>query len=822
MKDSAFGELLREFRSAAGLSQEALAERARLSPGAISTLERSTRRAPQHQTLALLAEALRLNQTDRARLEAAAAIGRRRGTRTVAEPAGPAALNNLPNVLTSFHGRDRDLAELEHLITERRLVTLLGTGGVGKTRLALETARRHAETASFPDGIWLVELAPLGSPALVTAAIAHVLGVREQSHEPFLDTLVTAIGSKRLLILLDNCEHLIEECARVAERLSRDCPGAIVLATTREALRIDGELIVRVEPLAFENDEAAGPALDLFTDRLVAADYARFSEMTADDRTHAATICRRLDGIPLALELAAGRARELSLAQIVAGLDERFALLSRGRRTALPRQHTLRGMIDWSFALLLPAEQELFARLGLFAGSFTPEAASEICGDRPATVRDALAALIAKSLVTVVEDREGRLRYRLLETVRTYARDRLAEGGDLDRCAARFARYFCATAKEADGRYGRISNRDFLASVEPDLDNFRAALDWSLGRGNDPLLGAELAGAMGWVYRQNSLFAEGARWCEKALDEVAGLGDAVAGRLHMALSFFSFNMGEMSRALDAAERATDAYTRAGTPSDVSWSLTQQSYCLYLLGRSEESREAVIAAIGVAREQQDSFRLAGALNAFALTIPVERAAERFAPLEEAIRCYRAAGDDAAIVPIANLAEAHYATGDFDAAFLRGLEVVAMTRKNRDRSNLAAALTNVAAYALTLGDVQQARDAAHEALAMVRDLGKTLNAMCALQHLGSVSALQGEYARAALLSGASNRLYDEFRMSREFTEQSLYDRTVDRIREVIGDDELQRFLGSGASMPFEQAVDEALAVDESASHGWPAAT
>jgi predicted ATPase/DNA-binding XRE family transcriptional regulator len=821
VNDGGFGELLREFRVAAGLSQEALAERARLSPGAISTLERSARRAPQHQTLALLAEALRLEPPDRARLEAAADAGRRRGPRPAAPATVATVRNNLPSPSTSFHGREAELDELDRLLTARRLVTLLGPGGVGKSRLALEAARAQTLTASYPDGVWFVELAPVGSAVLVTAAIAHVLGAREQSHEPFLDSLVAAISSKRLLLVLDNCEHLVDECARVAERLARDCPGAIVLATTREALRIDGECVVRVEPLALETERSGGPALDVLVDRLAEADFARFAELTTGERAHAATICRRLDGIPLALELAAGRARELSLAQIVAGLDERFALLGHGRRTALPRQQTLRGMIDWSFALLTPPEQQLFATLGLFAGPFSPEAAADVRGDLPGAVRDGLAALIAKSLVSVVEDREGSLRYQLLETVREYARDRLEEGGELDRYAARFARYFLGVARDADARYGRISNMEFLASVEPDLGNFRAALDWSLGRENDVIVGAQLAGALGWVYRQTALFAEGARWCEKALQLDAELDDGVAGRLHMALSFFYFNMGEMGRALDAAENATASYSRAGERAELSWSLTQQAYCLYLLGRPNEARDAVTSAVAVAREQNDTFRLAGALNAFAVTIPVERAAERFAPLEEAVRYYRAAGDDAAIVPIANLAEAHYATGDFAAALSNGLEVVAMTRKNRDRSNLAAALTNVAAYALTLDDVDRAEQSAREALGLMRDLGKTLNAMCALQHLGSAAALHGNGILAARLLGASNRLYDDFHLAREFTEQSLYDRTLERIRHTVGDEALQRHLQAGSSLPFEDAVDEALATGE-ADRGRAAAT
>lgn len=809
MEDVAFGELLRELRSAAGLSQEELAERSRLSPGAISALERGVRRAPQHQTLGLLAEGLALAQPDRDRIEAAAAAGRRRGARVA--PNATATPHNLPNVLTSFHGRMRDLAELDRLTESRRLITLLGPGGVGKTRLALEAARALLAQSRFPDGTWFVELAPLGAPDLVASTIAQVAGVRERASEALLDTLAVTLAGKTALLILDNCEHLIDECARVAERLARDCPDLVVIATTREALRVDGECVVRIEPLAYDDERHADPALDLFVDRLADADFVRFSVLSDADRAHAAAICEHLDGIPLALELAAGRARDLPLAAIASGLDERFTLLSSGRRTAAPRQHTLRGMIDWSFALLTAPEQELFARLGLFAGTFTPEAAAQICGDRPALVRDGLAALIAKSLVTVVEDREGRMRYRLLETVRAYALGHLAESADAEPYAHRFARYYAAAAEDADHRYGRIPNDAFLASVEPELDNFRAALAWALGERNDELLGAELAGALGWVYRQTSLFGEGARWCEKALEEVADLPGAVAGRLHMALSFFYFNMGRMQRALDAARRATAEYETGEHPDQLAWALTQQGYCLYLLGRADQARDAVVRAVATARTQDDPLRLAGALNALALTIPIERAAERFAPLEEAIRCYRAAGDDGAIVPTANLAETHYATGNYASALACGLDVVAMTRKNRDRSNLAAALTNVAAYALTVDDVARAGESAREALSLVRDIGKTLNTMCALQHLGSVAARRGDYERAARLAAASNRLYAEFGLAREFTEQSLYDRTLGEIRAALGAAALATLLDEDSVPPLDDVVAYALLPD-----------
>jgi predicted ATPase/DNA-binding XRE family transcriptional regulator len=808
MSAGEFGSLLREFRCAAGLSQEALAERARLSPGAISALERSARRGPQHQTLALLAEALQLGSEERARLEDSALAGRRRAPRGPAN-ASPEVPHNLPRILTSFHGRDADLAELDGLLASRRLITLLGPGGVGKTRLALEAAHRQLDDTRFSGGIWFVDFAPMNSPELVATAIARLLGVREQPNVALLHAIGAAIARKNMLLVFDNSEHVVDECARIAEALLRECPGLVVLTTTREALRLDGECVVRVQPLPYDEREGEGPALDLLLHRLAEADFTRYSRLQDGDVAYAASICKRLDGIPLALELAAGRARDVPLAHIVAGLDERFGLLVNGRRTALPRQHTLRGMIDWSFAPLPPSERDLFARLGLFAEAFTPEAASAICGDDAGAVRNGLATLISKSLVGVVEDRNGRMRYRLLETMRAYALDRLREGGEYDRFAHRFAAYFCARAKEADARYGRVTNSEFIASVEPDLENFRAALEWSLGQRNDTKIGVELAGAMGWIYRHTSLFVECARWAERGLAEARDAAPALVGRLHMALSIICLNTGEMSRGLEAAERATEAYRAAAAWPELSWSRAQEGACLLFLGRRDDARGVIEEAIEVARERQDLVRLAGALNVLALTIPIERAAERFAPLEESIRTYRAASaEGGAMVPTGNLAEAYFATGNSAAALSCGLDAIAMARTNRDRSFLAGALTNVAAYALAVGDVDRADEAAQEAMRMARDIGPTHYTMCSLQHLGSVAAHRGAFERAARLLGASDARYREYGIPREFTERSLYDRSIEAIRGALGEERLLVHLSEGAAWPVERAIDEAL--------------
>ena len=811
MEERAFGDVLRELRIGAGLSQEALAESARLSPGAISALERGARRGPQHQTLSLIAEALQLDGDRRANLERAAGAGRRRAVRG-GHPAGERredARTNVPPALTSFHGRDDDLVTIEGLLATRRLVTLLGPGGVGKTRLALEAARRRAGAPELPDGVWFVDLSFAPTSDSIASAVARPLGVHETAARPLIETLCDALAAKKLLLVLDNCERAADAVAHIVEAMLRAAPGLAIVATTREALRVDGECVVRVDPLPVEIDGRRGPALELFFDRLADADVAAYGERRADQIELAATICTRLDGLPLALELAAGRARDLSLAQIASGLEERFALLAGGRRTASPRQATLHGAIAWSYEPLEAHERTFFSRLGSFADSFTSESAIAVCGEDVPQPRDALVTLIAKSLVAVVEDGDGRLRYRLLESMRAFARDRLDESGDRDRNAARFARHFLDRARSLDERFGRVHNNDFVALAEPDLENFRAALEWSLAAEGDVELGADLAGAMGWVFRQTTHFTEGIRWAELALSFEARLHPATIGRLRMACCYFHFNMGGMKTALDAALAAEAAFRSIDAVADVAGALTAQAYCAYRFGDTDELARASAEAVRLAREAADDYRLAGALNAYALTLPPERSAERVATLEEAIRASRAYGDADAISPLSQLATAYHEAGEFEKAAACGREILAIARKNHNRSTLAAALVNLAASALALDDTNEAASAAREGLELIGDLGTTLHAMCALQHLGTVAARTGEFARAARLCGASDALYRDVRFEREPIERRLYDRTIAEIRSSIGDAAFAEHLHAGEALPIDVAVAEALA-------------
>ncbi|HZX67647.1 MAG TPA: helix-turn-helix domain-containing protein, partial [Candidatus Elarobacter sp.] len=425
---------MRTYRIAAQLSQETLAERSRMSVDAISALERGARRAPRRDTVALLLEALHLGDAERIALETAAAEAR------PSRPRPPDSRDradsgdrqsqtshNLPFPLTTFYGREDELRALIAGVVERRVTTITGVGGVGKTRLAIEAAWKLLER--FPDGVHLVELAPLSDGDLVSSRIAAAFGLPAQTGQLAGDLWIDALRDRQVLLVLDNCEHVLESVCRTTERLLQRCPDLRVLATSREALRVPGERVLRLQPLTLSgaNDTPGdlggrdGPAVSLFLDRVsdTLPDYKLLDNDVAGWRS-VVNVCTKLDGIPLALELAAARVCTLGLPTLERGLDDRFRLLRGGARTSLPRQQTLQATLDWSYAVLDEDEQRVFDRLGVFAGSFTASAATAVCADadiEPDELVDILWSLVEKSLVVAV-DFAPTTRYRLLETTR--------------------------------------------------------------------------------------------------------------------------------------------------------------------------------------------------------------------------------------------------------------------------------------------------------------------------------------------------------------------------------------------------------------------
>jgi len=496
----AVGDLIRRYREIAGLSQEALAERAGLSPRGLLYLERGLRR-PYPATLRQLADALSLSAAEREALMLANQHGGAAppATEDAAEPAAvgqaaaPAAtpatgpLHNLPASLSSFVGREHDQARVHDLLTSHRLVTLVGTGGVGKTRLALAVAQ--GIVGNHPDGVWLVELAPLADPGLAPGVVAQVLGLYEAPGRSILETLCDYCSGRRMVLVLDNCEHLLAVCAQLSGALLRAAPELRILATSREPLRVTGEQCYRVPSLSAPDPRrlpageliGAYEAVRLFVQRA----QEQRPDFALDERNTRAVaeVCARLDGIPLAIELAAARTGGLGVEAIAARLDDRFRLLTGGARGALPRQRTLQATLDWSYDLLGGSEQSMLHRLAVFAGGWTLGAAEAVCageGIEEREVLDLLGGLVGKSLVQV-QEAGGEARYGLLETVRQYAGERLAAGGaDLPR--DRHLRWCLALAEEAEPELKGREQERWLARLEAEHDNLRAALGGA-GRG---------------------------------------------------------------------------------------------------------------------------------------------------------------------------------------------------------------------------------------------------------------------------------------------------------------------------------------------------
>src|SRR6266852_1991677 len=471
----------------------------------------------------------------------------RRGYRFIAPvtegaPARPSRMTNLPEAVSELIGREAELRAVTALATEHRLVSLVGAGGIGKTRLGLEVAR-HLLTR-FPDGVFVAELGPLSSPELVPATVASALGLTLVAGTVSRDGVAAAVGTKKLLLVIDNCEHVIEAAAGMSEALLRASPGVSLLATSREPLRVSGEYVYRVPPLgvpAEDNqdmeDVFTHGAVRLFASRAHAAE----PRYVAEGRVAAATaaICRRLDGIPLAIELAATRIVGFGVDGVAARLDDRFKLLTGGSRT-LARQQTMRATLDWSYDLLSEPERVVLRRLGVFVGPFTLDAASAVAAgvDIPASVvTDAVAALVGKSLVST--DVSGAIvHYRLLETTRAYAREKLIESAELDDFARRHAEYYRDLFQHAETDLETRPTAEWLVAYRPHIDNLRAALDWAFSPSGDFGVGVALAAATAPLWTHLSLLTECRARVEQA---IAALGREVPSdprrdmRLYLAL-----------------------------------------------------------------------------------------------------------------------------------------------------------------------------------------------------------------------------------------------------------------------------------------------
>jgi predicted ATPase/DNA-binding SARP family transcriptional activator len=638
---------------------------------------------------------------------------------------------NLPVPLTSFVGRARELAELQRLLSSSRLLTLTGSGGTGKSRLALQLAGEVQET--FAAGVWLVELASLADLTLVTQTVAATLGVREQPRRTILDALVDYMRAKTVLLILDNCEHLIEACAQLAHSLLRAAPGLKIVATSRETLGISGETAYHVPSLPLPDPRhlhdldalAQNDCVHLFMDR-ARASSPRF-RLKEKNAPAVANICRRLDGIPLAIELASARTKVLPPEEIAARLDDRFRLLTGGSRTALERHQTLLALIEWSYDLLSEPERALLRRLSIFAGGWSFEAAQAVCGEGLRNdVLDLLTHLVDKSLVAVEEEAEEG-RYHFLETIRQYARDKLFESGEAEHVRDRHLEFFLHFAETAEPKLRSAEQLGWLHRVESEYDNLRTALAWSLERGkSDRAL--RLAGALSYLWALRGVLSESYKW------------------LNDALTFAEREQQEKSAALNYTPTPVEMAQRAKALYGATWSQ---------LGTLDmkKGRTLIDESLRVWRALGDTWWTAVALELKALILSVGPDFEMaLACLEEGIALGRQIEDPWPLaVCLIRMADAFKPRGQTALArpFLE--EGVALARRLGDKSVLSEGLRELGSIYYVEGDLTAAESLTEEALAHGRALGSLGHVFLASFQLVIIACLQNDAVKAKRYSG-----------------------------------------------------------------------
>jgi non-specific serine/threonine protein kinase len=729
-----FGELLREYRRAAGLTQEELAERAGVSPRSISELERGGAHVPRRDTIALLARALGLSGESLEAFEAL--VEDRRKARTPAEQersrvrplssfstsqaSGPGR-HNLPRALTSFVGRDPELNEIGALLDTAPLLTLIGAGGVGKTRLAQELVRRRA--SSHADGSWVVEVGELTDAALLPGAVAESIGLRDLQTRNLTDALAAYLGRKHLLLVLDNCEHLIDACADLVVQLLRRCARLQVLATSREPLSIPGEITSLVLPLDLPT------ATRLFADRAAVANHDLV--LSQDNAPAIERICLAVDGIPLALELAAARTRMLTLQQIAQRLDHDAAVLATTRRVGPPQHRTIRATIDWSHDLLGAQEQILLRRLSVFAGGWTLDMAEAVCagdGISRAEVLDLLAQLVDKSMV-LVDARGGVGRYRLLEPIRQYALDRLEASGEVGEFRARHAAAMFALARSGPEQAQGPDEIRALDRVALEHANLRVALRWALTNQRTE----EALDSATWLFRfweRRGHFREGCDWLEQGLaqPDAESVSPGVRVRSLNALAFLYWRGGEADRATPLAEEALVAARRHAHRRGEAQALVNLGMAAYLqhdyataIARLEESvpkaRESdalPLMSVGLTFLARTLFWVHGAAD-----LRVQTMLHEALELAESINSHYAAGH-----ALATLGDVRWAQGEAEPAVTLWRRALGVVCELDDRRGIAGCLERLALVVASRGQSEQAAwlfgaaDGQHSALGIGR--------------------------------------------------------------------------------------------------------
>lgn len=734
--------------------------------------------------------------------------------------------DNLPRPLTSFVGREHDLSALSTLLRSARLLTLTGVGGCGKTRLAREVAANAL--AEFPGGVRWVELAPLGDGTLLPQAIAAACGVLEQQGRPLPQTLVEALAGPARLLVLDNCEHVIESCAHCVQILLDGCAELTILTTSREPLRIAGERVIPVTPLPVPEDEqthdllalARTDAICLFVDRARSA--APSFALTGENAHDVVRICHQLDGIPLALELAAARVRLLSARQIADRLDNAFEVLGPGGRVALPRQQTLRATLDWSYALLTPAEAMLFRQLSVFAGSFSLDAVEAICAGNDAThatTLDALGRLVDKSLVQAeAHDRE--VRYRLLEVIRQYAREKLEASGETVVACSRHAEYYGRLAQRAGVDLDTNAWDRWLDILEHDHENLRAAISWLLEHADPEHAGLVVVSLWRfWLVRGH--LAEGRRWLELAQRTLPGKS-LMRARVLQGLAILTIHHQGYAAAAPLVEEELALFQELNDRGGLAVALLNAGILAHGHGDYTRAMAYFEQSLPICWEVASAHAIALCLTSMGFTVlhlgDIPRA---LALCTEAVVRSRAANDVTTAGALTNLGIALLVSQQYDLAISRFEESLRMRRETADHGGAAHTLRFLGRAWLEQGDLARAEGYFLESFALRDALGEDEGLAEALEGLAAVAVARGNGAVAATQLGASETLREHAGMPVPAIDRPFYDRWLARIHALLDEQTLEAAWTAGRLLTPPAARDAGAATAPNAPEHGPTA-
>ena len=754
--------------------------------------------------------------------------------------------NNLPRQLTSFIGREREIEEVKKLLANTYLLTLTGSGGCGKTRLGLQVAADLVE--EYKDGVWVVELAPLSDPDLVIQEVASVLGIREGSGslsmgagtpgapsttseaDSLLTRLTGYLKSKQLLLVLDNCEHLIDECIRLVDVLLRSCLNLKIMVASREALGITGESAYRVPSLSLPDPSNLPPlenfsnyeSVNLFIDRAVAA-VSTF-RVTDQSAPAVAQICHRLDGIPLAIELAAARVRVLEVEEITTRLDEDFRLLTGGSRTALPRQQTLRAMIDWSYNLLSEKERILFNRLSVFMGGWTLEAAEAICSGEDIDsyeVLDLLTSLVDKSLVITEgvysgDGGGGKKRYHLLETVRQYARDRILDSGESPSLRDRHLEWCLDLVERADPELRGPNQVEWLDTLEAEHDNLRAALEWSLGKENGEM-GLQLAAALWLFWNVRGYSGEGGEWLERVLsgkiDDPASTR-IMAARAKALCGSANFFLGAHTVAQSRLEESIKIWGELGNKSGIAESLSTLGVLKFVQGNFGQSKSLLEESLSLYRVIGDKWGIADSLMWLGKVVGEFEGDYETAGtlLKESLPLFREVGDRRGLAHVLiGLGDTMVRQGDHEDARVLVEEALVLSRELGYKWMMVVSLYVLGKVARGGGDYGRATEFFKESLIVWQEIdsGMELFLPIRLEALGELAVEQGQPERGACLLGAAESL----RLAIDYSnmgpdDRANYDRGLAAARSKLGEEAFAAAWAEGQVMSMEAAIEYAL--------------